>query len=105
MDPSDPTASDSTALESTESIVVFWRTGCGFCSRLINKLNKLNLPMTMVNIWEDPSAAAVVRSVANGNETVPTVVVGGRSGAALVNPSKSEVLAAVATHAPHLLAK
>ncbi|MGB6057130.1 MAG: glutaredoxin domain-containing protein [Microthrixaceae bacterium] len=105
MDPSDPAESDSTPPDQTESIVVFWRPGCGFCSRLIAKLNKLDLPMTMVNIWEDPSGAAVVRSVANGNETVPTVVVGGLAGAALVNPSKREVLAAVAEHAPHLLAK
>jgi hypothetical protein len=45
-----------------------------------------------VNIWEDPQAAARVRSVAGGNETVPTVVVGYR---ALVNPSVGAVLAAM----------
>jgi mycoredoxin len=32
--------------------------------------------MVEINIWEDPQAAARVRSVANGNETVPTVFVG-----------------------------
>jgi hypothetical protein len=31
-----------------------------------------------VNIWADPSAAATVRSLAGGNETVPTVVIGER---------------------------
>lgn len=112
MDQVDPTASDSRSARPstgspepgpTDSIVVFWRPGCGFCSRLLHKLDKLDLPISKVNIWEDPSAAAVVRSVANGNETVPTVIVGGMSGAALVNPSKREVLAAVAEHAPHLL--
>jgi len=36
-----------------------------------------------VNIWDDPDAAAFVRSVANGNETVPTVTVGSTS---MVNP-------------------
>jgi len=41
-----------------------------------------------VNIWEDPEAAAFVRSVARGNETVPTVTVGSVS---LVNPSAGEV--------------
>lgn len=42
------------------------------------------------NIWEDPDAAAFVRSVARGNETVPTVLV---SGVPLVNPTRDEVLA------------
>jgi hypothetical protein len=45
------------------------------------------------NIWEDPDAAAFVRSVARGNETVPTVVV---RGSALVNPPAAEVLARLA---------
>ena len=44
------------------------------------------------NIWEDAEAAAFVRSVASGNETVPTVVVNGR---AMVNPSVNDVLAAL----------
>ena len=43
---------------------------------------------TEVNIWEDAEAAAAVRAVANGNETVPTVHVAGRW---LVNPSASLV--------------
>ncbi len=46
---------------------------------------------TEVNIWDDPSAAAFVRSVANGNETVPTVTVGT---AAFVNPTPRDVIAA-----------
>lgn len=99
----DSAAIDPETVDSTESIVVFWRPGCGFCSRLIGKLDKVGLPFTKVNIWEDPAAAAVVRTLANGNETVPTVVVGGVDGAAMVNPSKRQVLAAVAEHAPHLL--
>ena len=44
------------------------------------------------NIWEDPDAAAFVRSVAGGNETVPTVVVGDK---AMVNPSIDEVIEAL----------
>jgi mycoredoxin len=46
-----------------------------------------------VNIWEDPEAAAFVRSVARGNETVPTVTVGSVS---LVNPTAGEVAALLA---------
>jgi mycoredoxin len=50
-----------------------------------------------INIWEDPDAAATVRSVARGNETVPTVVIGSQS---LVNPSPNAVLAAIRTETP-----
>jgi glutaredoxin len=45
-----------------------------------------------VNIWEDPEAAAFVRSVADGNETVPTVVIDGHP---MVNPAPSQVVAAL----------
>ncbi|HTO00347.1 MAG TPA: glutaredoxin domain-containing protein [Microthrixaceae bacterium] len=92
--------SDSGGFDSGDNVVVFWRPGCGYCSRLLAKLDKLDLPLLKVNIWDDPAAAAVVRSIANGSETVPTVIVGK---AGLVNPSKKEVLAAVADQAPHLL--
>jgi glutaredoxin len=49
------------------------------------------LEYSTTNIWDDPDAAAFVRSVADGNETVPTVVVGDR---AMVNPSFQAVVAA-----------
>jgi glutaredoxin len=45
-----------------------------------------------VNIWDDPEAAAFVRSVANGNETVPTVVIGG---VAHVNPPPQLIIDSV----------
>lgn len=53
-----------------------------------------------INIWNDPAAAAAVREVADGNETVPTVMIGSN---ALVNPSGKQVKEAIARHAPHLL--
>lgn len=59
---------------------------------LQHDLERAGLPVREVNIWEDPEAAARVRSVADGNETVPTVFVGDR---AMVNPSIAEVEAAV----------
>jgi mycoredoxin len=46
---------------------------------------------TEVNIWDDPAAAAIVRGAAGGNETVPTVDVGGRL---MVNPSAKQVMSA-----------
>jgi hypothetical protein len=43
-----------------------------------------------VNIWEDPDAAAFVRSVAGGNETVPTVTIGDD---VFVNPTVQQLVA------------
>ena len=57
-------------------------------------LQRSGIAYREVNIWEDPDAAAFVRSVARGNETVPTVTVGSVS---LVNPSAREVAALLAS--------
>jgi len=54
------------------------------------------------DIWQDPAAAAVVRSFASGNETVPTVVVGDTG---LVNPSAREVAELIERTAPQLMPK
>ena len=71
---------------------MFWRPGCGFCSTLERNLIRAEMVFEKRNIWEDPEAAAFVRSVARGNETVPTLVVKGQ---AMVNPSVNDVLAAL----------
>lgn len=80
--------------------VVYWRPGCGFCAALLRGLERESLDFDRANIWEDEEAAAFVRSVASGNETVPTVQVGDH---ALVNPTRQEVLAAVADQTPEHL--
>ncbi|ASR39794.1 NrdH-redoxin [Prauserella marina] len=67
---------------------------------LRDDVERSGLPFTDVNIWEEPEAAARVRSVADGNETVPTVFVGEH---ALVNPSIGELTALVRAEAPELL--
>ncbi len=67
---------------------------------LRRKLDKLGIHRVEHNIWDDPAHAEVVRSHANGNETVPTVVVGD---VAMVNPSANELVAVLEQHAPHLL--
>jgi len=81
-------------------IDLYWRPGCGFCASLMRGLDKLGVERVEHNIWDDPADAAVVRSYANGNETVPTVVV---DGIGLVNPSPRELLDLLAERAPHLL--
>ena len=57
-------------------IDLYWRPGCGFCTMLQRKLDKLGIERVEHNIWDDPRDAAIVRQHANGNETVPTVVIG-----------------------------
>jgi glutaredoxin len=83
-----------------EEVVLYWRPMCTYCMKLRFSLLFTRLRHRKVNIWKDPDAAAFVRSVANGFETVPTVTVAGRP---MVNPSRRELLDAVKTYAPHLL--
>jgi len=59
---------------------------------LLRPLRRSGLRLREINIWEDPAAAARVRSVADGNETVPTVFIGNHS---MVNPSVRHVFAIV----------
>lgn len=83
-----------------DGVVVYWRPGCPYCMKLRLTLRFTRLEYTEVNIWQDSAAAAVVRGAADGNETVPTVIVAGR---AMVNPTKRQVLEAVARYAPQAL--
>ena len=46
-----------------------------FCQRMRLMLWLRRVPARWINIWKDPAAAEFVRSVANGNETVPTVII------------------------------
>ncbi len=69
-------------------VEMYWRPGCPFCVNLERGLNSKGIAYAKRNIWEDPSAAEYVRSVANGNEVVPTVKVGKL---VEVNPSVEQV--------------
>lgn len=89
-----PAVDESTHLPDMR---LFWRPGCPYCTRLRRGLARRGVTLPEVNIWQDPAAAAAVRAVTGGSETVPTVVVGDR---ALVNPSPAAVLAAVEELAP-----
>ncbi|MGW1028505.1 glutaredoxin domain-containing protein [Streptomyces sp. NPDC002577] len=59
--------------------VVLWRSGCKYCLRLRFRLGRSARQLHWADIWRDPAGAAVVREANDGNETVPTVVVAGRS--------------------------
>ncbi len=57
--------------------IVYWRPGCPFCMRLRAVLGVTSRKAYWVDIWKDPEGAAAVRAVADGNETVPTVMLAG----------------------------
>ena len=90
----------STDAAHADAVHYYWRPGCPFCSMLRRGLDRRGIVTVDHDIWKDPEAAAVVRSFANGNETVPTVVIGSTG---LVNPSAREVAELLAAEAPHLL--
>ena len=83
-----------------EAIEVFWRPGCPFFEGLGRTLDEAGVPTNLRDISENPDDAAIVRSIADGNETVPTLISGP---VALVNPSARLVMATLREHAPHLL--
>jgi glutaredoxin len=100
MDMPDDTSDDTSFSPTAARIDLYWRPGCGFCSMLQRKLDKLGIERVEHNIWDDPADAAIVRRHANGNETVPTVVIGERG---FVNPSAGELIAFLDEHHPELL--
>jgi mycoredoxin len=74
------------------TVVVYWRPGCLFCSRLRRALGPARSRVLWVNIWADREAAAFLREVNDGAETVPTVLL---PDAVRTNPPPREVVAAV----------
>jgi glutaredoxin-like protein len=83
-----------------DEVVIYYQPWCVYCINLLTQLRFTRLRYRTVHIGRDREAAAFVRSVADGNETVPTVTVAGHP---MVNPSKRQLLAAAAQHAPHTL--
>ncbi len=86
----------ATSTTRQREIVVYTRPGCPYCFTLRAGLRRAGLTFREIDIWKDREAAAFVRSVANGNETVPTVTVGQIS---LVNPSARRVRELASTSA------
>ena len=85
-------------VQPTPALVrVYWRPGCPYCAMLRLGLRGARLTAEWGNIWEDRSAAAAVREITGGDETVPTVVVGAKT---MVNPSARQVVAAARAARP-----
>ena len=90
-----PDTSDETRDRSSETFTMYSTPWCGYCHRLRGQLDREGVSYTVVDIEEQPEAAAYVREVNDGFETVPTVVF--PDGSALTNPSLAQVLARVAS--------
>lgn len=76
--------------------VVYWRPGCMFCGRLQFALWRAGFGSShvdWVDIWDDPEAAAYVRDLNEGAETVPTVIL--PDGSACTNPGPARVVTAL----------
>jgi mycoredoxin len=74
--------------DAEPGVVIFWRPGCMYCLRLKAALGGAGREATWVNIWRDEEAAGFVRAHNSGNETVPTVILGGE---VLTNPAPALV--------------
>jgi glutaredoxin len=85
------------ALEIDETVTMFWRPGCGFCAMLERGLLNAGVEFERRNIWDDPEAAEFVRTMNNGNETVPTVVIGTD---VYSNPTTARILARLGVEEP-----
>jgi mycoredoxin len=81
-------------LDPADRVVIYWRPGCVFCLRLRGALGRDRRTARWVSIWADEDAAAYVRSVNDGNETVPTVVI---DGVPHTNPDPALVRAALSS--------
>jgi mycoredoxin len=75
-------------------MTMYTTTWCGFCARLKAQLDREGISFDEVDIERDDSAAELVMTVNNGNQTVPTVVFA--NGTALTNPSLAQVKAQLA---------
>jgi glutaredoxin len=84
--------------EGPDDVVIYWRPDCVYCLDLLLRLKFTRLGYRKVDIRKDAGARAFVRSVTDGNETVPTVVVAGQ---AMVNPSKRLLIEVARARAPH----
>ncbi len=89
-----PTPTSQADAVGRSGVVIYWREGCGYCLRLRIAVRRQRDRAVWVNIWDDPDAAAYVRTTNDGGfETVPTVVI---DGVPQTNPSPKLVVEALA---------
>jgi mycoredoxin len=72
-----------------QSVTVYSTPWCGYCHRLAGQLKREGIAFKVIDIEQEPEAAAFVEKVNQGNQTVPTVVF--EDGTAMTNPTLAEV--------------
>lgn len=79
----------------TAAFTMYSTPWCGYCHRLRGQLDREGITYDVVDIEQQPDAAALVEKVNNGNQTVPTLVYS--DGSAQTNPSLAQVKAKIAS--------
>jgi hypothetical protein len=101
LDADNRAAGTAASVSATDDAVdVYWRPGCFVCWRVRWDLRRLGVPTRWHNIWTDEAACRLVRRIAEGMETVPTIVVRDE---ALVAPSRKVLAATLRSRVPHLV--
>lgn len=70
-------------------LTMYSTTWCGYCHRLKSQFDREGIAYEVVDIEQDPAAAAFVMNVNGGDQTVPTIRF--PDGTALTNPTIIEV--------------
>ncbi len=71
------------------SFTIYSTSWCGPCKRLKRQLAELNITYQEIDIEQSPEAAALVESLNNGDQMVPTLVFS--DGTSMTNPSAIQV--------------
>ena len=74
---------------TTSTFTMFTTPWCGYCIRLKGQLEREGIGFDMVDIEQQPEAAATVEQANGGNQTVPTLLFA--DGTTLTNPSVAQV--------------
>ena len=77
-------------MSSTAPVTMYSTAWCGYCRRLKSQLDREGIAIDVVDIEQDPEAAARVMEINGGNQTVPTLVYS--DGSAQTNPPLKDVV-------------
>jgi len=88
----DPTT--GAELPAPGTVTMYSTTWCGFCKNLSRQLASLHIPVTVIDIEQNPAAASFIETVNGGNQTVPVIQF--PDGQTLTNPSAATVQARLA---------
>ena len=81
-----------------DALEVYWRPACGYCNRLFRVLREAGVEYMTYNSWEEPEARDFVRAHNRGDETVPTVTLGGVT---RTNPDPRRLVEELRADYPH----